>query len=57
MDAHTIHYSTSVDLHYSVEDGGWYAQNYDSDRTTGGIYASVVELTKALDEGVATWES
>ena len=51
-----IPYSDNIDLHYSPDDGGWYAQNYSSPmRSSQTIYPSRSALIADLDAGSHEW--
>lgn len=52
----TVHYSRWIDCHYSPEEDGWYAHDYQRDVSTG-LYDTDAQLLEALDRGTATWEA
>ncbi len=45
-----------VDVAYSSDDGGWYAQRHDDDRVTD-IFPDRETLASALAEGSADWNA
>ena len=51
----TAHYSRHVDLHYSPDDNGWYAQDY-TDGATTEIYDAKGDLIRALVGHTAEWD-
>jgi len=44
-----------VDLAYSADDGGWYAQRHDNDAVTE-CFPNRYALESALEQGTVTWE-
>ena len=49
--------SNDIDLVYSPDDGGWYLQKFDSDRTsTSKIYKSAEDAIKAYAKNKVEWE-
>ncbi len=57
MSSDTIHWDRDVDLHYSPDDGGWYAKNYKTDKVSKRVYDTAGELQRALRAGSVRWES
>jgi hypothetical protein len=51
-----VRYDGSIDLHYSPDDGGWYAQDYAWHRVSLGTYETRRELIADLDAGRHEWQ-
>lgn len=51
-----IRYDGHIDLHYSPDDDGWYAQDYAWGRVSLGTYETAEMLAADLRAGVHEWD-
>lgn len=53
------HWDEHIDVHYSPDDGGYYAQCYrrEANRGTSQLFDSFQSILKALSDGAIEWEN